>query len=158
MGWTSWVWESAWYRARTQRPWDYIDLIANLKLYGRRARNKFATYRLWGSPHGHWYQIHWIQIPDPDLILFRVSSTWHADYTHCTAELDLKHCHAAQHTASFDPYWGLVETKRSLHLDPDPHQIQIRICIRSGCRSGSKVLCGGPPQTPDLSGLWLVMW
>ena len=50
---------------------------------------------------------------------FNVSSTRHPDYTHCTAGLDLTHCHAVQY-CSANPDQGRVEAKWSLDmLDQD---------------------------------------
>ena len=57
-----------------------------------------------GSPHEHWNRIHWIRIPDPDSMWSRVSSTQHADYAHCTAELD----------------FGLRPCRGKVVLDADP--------------------------------------
>ena len=69
---------------------------------------------------------------------FRMSSTRHADYVHCTAELDLTHCYAALHAASLDPDWGRLGTKKSLDpdprsaLDPDPRSC---VCGEPHCES-----------------------
>ena len=68
-----------------------------------------------GSPHRHWKRIHWIRIPDPDLMWSRVRFTRHADYAHCTVWMDLMHCHAVQHSISGR---GRVEAKWSLNTDP----------------------------------------
>ena len=84
--------------------------------------------QIWGSPHGHWKRIHWIRIPDPDSMWSRVSSTRHADYGHCTAWLDLTHCHAAQHAARIrieavgrqSGLWIWIQDPRY------PHRIRVR--------------------------------
>ena len=74
----------------------------------------------WGSPHGHWNRIHWIYILDPDSMWSRVISARHADYEHCTAGLDLMHCHGAQsHSTahSVDSDRGHIQAKWSLEAD-----------------------------------------
>ena len=60
---------------------------------------------------------------DPDSMWCRVRSTRHANYSYCTAGLDLthsctlpEHCQAAQH-AAYDPDQGRVEAKWSLGSD-----------------------------------------
>ena len=83
----------------------------------------------WGSPHERWNRIHSIRIPDPHSMWSCVSSTRHADYSHCTARLDFTHTFIA---LSSDPDGGRVEAKWSSDadpqsaLDPDP-----RSCVES---------------------------
>ena len=60
----------------------------------------------------------------------RVSSTWHADYEHCTAKLDFTHCDAHSTARRLDPDGGRVEAKWSLDADPqsasdaDPRSVE----------------------------------
>ena len=68
--------------------------------------------------------------PIPDS-RYRVSSTQHVDYTHCTVGLDLMtlpaHCHAAQQAARI---WMNLEWS----LDPDPRSVSdpdLRSCVEN---------------------------
>ena len=82
----------------------------------------------WGSPHGHWNQIHWIWILNPDSMWSHVSSTWHADYAHCTGGSHgtvLEHCHAEQHAAQIQIEAVWSQSGPWIQI-PDPHQIRIQ--------------------------------
>ena len=59
----------------------------------------------------------------------RVNSTWHIDYAHCTAGLDLKHCPGPlshSKACSSDPDRGRVEQSGLMIRILDPYWIWIQ--------------------------------
>ena len=51
-------------KSRKSAAYFYMKKVTNLDIFHYSFTLCIHKYTLWGSPHGHWKRIHWIQIKD----------------------------------------------------------------------------------------------